>query len=92
MIPLEIFGFLKLSFIDVLDIVMVAAIIYIAFRWLRGSSALNILIAIVALFILRFVAGAMDMKLMSAILNTVINLGTLRRMPSWYGWMPQTVR
>ena len=77
MIPLEIFGFLKLSFIDVLDIVMVAAIIYIAFRWLRDSSALNILIAIVALFILRFVAGAMDMKLMSAILNTVINLGAI---------------
>ena len=63
MIPLELIGFLKLSFIDVLDIVMVAAIIYVAFRWLRGSSALNILIAIVALFILRFVAVALGRSL-----------------------------
>ncbi len=77
MIPLELFGFLKLSFIDVLDIVMVAAIIYVAFRWLRGSSAMNILIAIVALFVIRFVAGALSMKLMSTILDTVINLGAI---------------
>ena len=52
MIPLELLGFLHLSIVDVLDIVVVALILYIVFRWLRGSSALNILIAIAALFII----------------------------------------
>ena len=77
MIPLELLGFLHLSIMDVLDIVVVAAIIYIVFRWLRGSSALNILIAIVALFLIRFVAGALEMKLLSALMDAVINVGAV---------------
>lgn len=77
MIPLELLGFLHLSIVDVLDIVVVALILYIVFRWLRGSSALNILIAIAALFIIRFVAGALDMKLLSALMDAVINVGAV---------------
>ena len=42
MIFLEIFGFLSLSAIDILDILMVAVILYVLFRWIRGSSAMNI--------------------------------------------------
>ena len=77
MIPLELLGFLHMSFVDVLDIVVVAFIIYIVFRWLRGSSAMNILIAIVVLFLIRFVAGAFDMKLLSALMDAVINVGAI---------------
>lgn len=68
---------MHLSIMDVLDIVVVAAIIYVVFRWLKGSSALNILIAIVALFLIRFVAGALDMKLLSALMDAVINVGAI---------------
>ncbi len=39
---LNIFGFLNLSFADIIDILMVAALIYLVFRWIRGSSAMNI--------------------------------------------------
>jgi len=35
---LNIFGFLNLSFADIIDILMVAALIYLVFRWIRGSS------------------------------------------------------
>ena len=77
MIPLELFGFLRLSVADILDILMVAAIIYLVFRWLRGSGAMNILIAILVLFIVRFVAEALGMKLMSALMDAVINVGAI---------------
>ncbi len=51
MMFLEIFGFLSLSAIDILDILMVAVILYVLFRWIRGSSAMNIFIAIILLLI-----------------------------------------
>lgn len=77
MIPLDFLGFLHLTIVDVLDIVVVAFVIYLVFRWLRGSSAMNILIAIVALFLVRFLAGALGMKLLSALMDAVINVGAI---------------
>ncbi|MCR5004025.1 MAG: diadenylate cyclase CdaA [Bacteroidales bacterium] len=74
---LGIFGFLNLSFTDVLDILMVATIIYFVFRWIRGSAAMNIFIAILGVLILRVFALALNMKLMSAILGTFIDVGVL---------------
>ena len=40
-------GFLHFTFIDLIDIILVAAVIFIIFRWIRGSSAMNIFIAII---------------------------------------------
>ena len=77
MIPLELLGFLHLSVVDVLDIVVVAFIIYVVFRWLRGSRALNILVAIIALFLIRFIAEVMNMKLLSSLMDAVINVGAV---------------
>ena len=39
--------FLHFSWIDILDILMVALIIYLVFRWIRGSTAIYIFIAII---------------------------------------------
>ena len=77
MLLLNIFGFLNLSFADIIDILMVAALIYFVFRWIRGSSAMNIFIAIILLFVLRVVVAAFNMKLMNAILGTFIDVGVL---------------
>ena len=63
---LNIFGFLNLSFADILDILMVAIFIYLVFRWIRGSAAMNIFVAVILLFVLRVVVAAFNMKLMSA--------------------------
>lgn len=74
---LEIFGFLQMSLTDILDILMVAAIIYLAFRWIKGSAALNIFIAIMSLFFLEVIVSALDMKLMSKLLGTLLDVGVL---------------
>lgn len=74
---LEIFGFLQMSFTDILDILMVAAIIYFAFRWIRGSVALNIFIAIMSLFFLEVIVSALDMNLMTKLLSTVLDVGVI---------------
>ena len=74
---LDIFGFLKFSFTDVLDILLVALIIYLVFRWIQDSSVVNIFIAIIAIFILKVAADALKMKLMSALLATFIDVGVI---------------
>ena len=74
---LELLGFLSLSFADILDILMVALLIYVVFRWIRGSAAMNIFVAIILLFFLRVVVDVFNMKLMSAFLGTFIDLGVL---------------
>lgn len=70
-------GFLHFNFADVLDILMVAAIIYILFRWLKGSAAMNIFLAIVALLLLRVLVGLLNMKMTSTILSTLIDVGAI---------------
>ncbi len=74
---LNIFGFLNISFADILDILMVAIFIYLAFRWIRGSSAMNIFVAVILLFVLRVVVAAFNMKLMNALLGTFIDVGVI---------------
>ncbi len=74
---LEIFGFLSLSAMDILDILMVAAILFVLFRWIRGSSAMNIFIAIVILLIVRVIVGSLGMKLMTSLMDTLFDVGLL---------------
>lgn len=77
MISLSTFGFLHLTFIDVLDILMVASLIFVIFRWLRTSSARNIFISVVLFLLLRVIVGALDMKMMSAIMGALLDVGTI---------------
>ena len=74
---LEIFGFLSLSAMDILDILMVAAILFVLFRWMRGSSAMNIFVAIVLLLVVRVVVGSLGMKLMTSLMDTLFDVGLL---------------
>jgi hypothetical protein len=77
MMILEIFGFLSLSAIDILDILMVAVILYVLFRWIRGSSAMNIFMAIVLLLIVLVIVGSLNMKLMTSLMDTLFDVGLL---------------
>lgn len=74
---MEIFGFLNLSLADIMDILMVAAILYVLFRWIRGSSAMNIFLAILLLLIIRVIVGALNMRLMTSLMNGLFDVGLL---------------
>ena len=70
-------GFLQISLADILDILLLGVIIYVAFRWLRGSSAMSIFVAIVSLYLIRVITGAFNMRLMTAILDMILDVGVL---------------
>ena len=74
---LAIFGFLQLSLADILDILLLALIIFIIFRWIRGTSAMSIFVAIISLYVIRVVVSAFNMRLMTALMETVLDVGVL---------------
>lgn len=74
---LALFGFLEMSIADVLDIFLLGLIIFFAFKWLRGSSAMSIFVAIVSLYLIRVLVSAFNMRLMTALMETVLDVGVL---------------
>lgn len=74
---LDTLGFLHLGLVDILDIALVALIIYVALRWLKGSSAMNIFIAIIFLLIARIVADSINMKMIGSLLGTLLDVGAI---------------
>ena len=75
--PLALLGFLNFTLTDILDILMVAVIIFLLFRWFRGSSAMSIFIAVILLYLVKVVASALNMTLMSGIMSTVLDVGVI---------------
>ena len=69
--------FLHFSWIDILDILLVAGLIYLVFRWIRGSTAINIFIAIIIVLVIRVIAEALGMKMISSLLGTLIDMGAV---------------
>ena len=74
---LAIFGFLQMSFADILDILLLALVIFFLFRWIRGSSAMSIFIAILSLYFIRILVSAFNMKFMTTLLDTILDVGVL---------------
>ena len=74
---LAIFSFMQFGLADVLDIIMVALVIFFVFRWIRDSSALNIFVALILLLVIQVVVSALDMKMMTALMNTILDVGVL---------------
>ena len=74
---LAIFGFLEMSFTDILDILLLAILIFILFKWIRGSSAMSIFVAIVSFYFIRILVSAFGMKFMTTLLDTVLDVGVI---------------
>ena len=70
-------GFLEISIADILDIILLGLIIFVMFKWIKGTSAMSIFVAIVSLFLTRVLVGAFNMRLMTAIMDMVLDVGVL---------------
>lgn len=74
---LEVFGFLHLTWMDILDIVLVAGAIFLVLKWIRGSSAMNIFVAILILIVIRIIAASVGLKMVSALLGALLDVGAI---------------
>ena len=75
---LGIFGFLSFGWADVLDILMVAVLIYLLFRSIKGDpTILNIVLVLVMLLIAQAVVTALNMRMMTVLLGALLDVGVL---------------
>ena len=70
-------GFVPFTFVDFLDILLVAVIMHWIYRMTRGTNAPYILSGIIAIYLLWVVVRALHMELLSNILGQLISVGTI---------------
>jgi len=75
---LGIFGFLSFGWADLLDILMVALIIFLLFRSIRKDSGiLNIVLILAMLLLVQGVVKTLNMRMMWALLDALFDVGIL---------------
>ena len=73
MLPL----FIHIRLLDIIDIVLVALLLYQLYMLVRGTVALNIIIVIAVIYIFWWVTRALQMELLSSIIGQVIGVGVI---------------
>jgi uncharacterized protein (TIGR00159 family) len=68
---------IPLKIIDILDILLVALLLYQVYKLLRGTAALRILYGIIALFLIWKLVSYVEMKLLSEIFGAFISVGII---------------
>lgn len=70
-------AFITLKILDVVDIVLVALLLYQIYMLIRGTVAINIFVGVFALYLFWLIVKALNMELLSTILDKVIGLGVI---------------
>jgi len=70
-------GFLEVSWVDLIDISLVAVLLYQIYKLIRGSLAVNIFLGILALYLIYLIVRAAQMELLATILGQFMGVGVL---------------
>jgi uncharacterized protein (TIGR00159 family) len=70
-------GFINVTWIDILDILLVSYLIYQFYKLLKGSVAVRILIGLVLLAVVYLVVNLFQLKLLSTILGQFFGVGVI---------------
>lgn len=70
-------GFLEVSWVDLIDIGLVAVLLYQVYKLIRGSLAVNIFLGILALYLIYLIVRAAQMELLTSILGQFMGVGVL---------------
>lgn len=67
--------FIQIRIVDIIDVVLVALLLYGLYRLLKGTAAISIFIGIVAIFLISQLVNALQMELLSSILGAFVSVG-----------------
>ena len=70
-------GFVPFTFIDFVDILLVAIVMYWIYRTTRGTNAPYIITGIIIIYLAWVIVRAMNMELLSSILGQIISVGII---------------
>ncbi len=71
------FDFIDFSFLDILDIILVAVLLYYIYKLLKGTVAINIFLGIAFIFLIWKVTQALKMEMLSGILGYLLSGGVI---------------
>ena len=77
MLPLAILGLPALRILDIIDILIVAGLVYYVYRMVRGTNVMLIFWALLILLIAWRVADALGMRLLGALLSAIASVGLI---------------
>ena len=69
--------FVSFTFLDMLDITLVALLLFYVYRLLKGTVAINIFVGITIVFLIYKVTQALKMEMLSAILEVLVGGGAI---------------
>jgi len=75
MLSLFVLGFIHLRILDVLDILLVAGLLYMVYTLLKGTVAINIFAGITSIYFIWRLVVALQMEMLSEILGAFIGVG-----------------
>lgn len=70
-------GFLEVTWVDLVDIGLVAVLLYQVYKLIRGSIAVKIFLGILALYLIYLIVRAAQMELLTTILGQFMGVGVL---------------
>lgn len=70
-------GFLNVGWADLIDILLVALVLYQVYKLIRGSIAVNIFLGIIAIYFAYLLVRAARMELLSTLLGQFMGVGVL---------------
>ncbi|MEM1137904.1 MAG: diadenylate cyclase CdaA [Bacteroidota bacterium] len=70
-------GFLEIRFVDILDITLVAILLYNVYKLLRGSVALRVSLGFLSVYLVYLVVKATEMEMLTSILGQFMSVGVL---------------
>ena len=77
MILLFDIGFLKLTWVDIIDILLVSLLMYQVYKLMKGSVALTVFFGFLSLYLIYLVVGAAGMDLLTTILGQFMEVGVI---------------
>jgi diadenylate cyclase len=75
--PLIDIGIIELRLLDIVDILIVAYLMYLIYKLLRGTIAFNIFIGVLLLYLVWWIVGVLDMQLLSLLLGRFVAFGVI---------------
>lgn len=75
MLNLSIHAFINVHLIDVVDVLLVAVLLYQLYYLIKGTAAVNIFIGILLFYLLWLIVKALNMQLFGSILSKFIDVG-----------------
>lgn len=70
-------GFLDISIVNMVDIALVAALLYQVYKLLKGSVAIKIFLGFLSIYLIYLLVRALQMELLSSILGQFMGVGVI---------------